>query len=568
MKSLSRLLIVLISLCSINSYAVVDMRTSNFSKTFLDMHIKGTGLDLSIKRTYNSRSVFNGIFGYGWCSDYETTLAINSDSSVLVTECGGGLESLYKSSSFKQKNILQINKKIIKEVKKRNPDLSSRYLANLRKKLKTNAFLREEFAKNLNIKGEVHAFTKYIIDGRKNEYLVKKNNLFTRYLKEGIKQEFNLKGQLVSIVSKLGNRLNIKRKKDLISEVSDTKGRRLQFFYDNILKKVTKLQGSNGATAAYAFKGNDLIRSTDENKVTVHYQSDSQHNLTKIIYPNKTFVAMSYNLSKDWVTSFTNQKGCVEKYSYGESKKNPLDHYWSQVIKKCKRKVTHQAKYEFFHKTRKNGSRYLYRSRFLVNNLYTEITYHSKFGRPTKVQKGRRIVKLKYNRIGQIILKDEISKVTSYKYNKQCNTVSNTQERFFAYLPKKTKKKSRKIAYVKKERHKINSRFKYNKACNISWAKNSAGLTAKVTYDNAGRIKEILDHTRKNILIGYENRFGKPATITRPGLGTLRLAYTKSGEIKAGKKSTTSLFVANQIIQTFNNFLKVIGPVSTQNKTL
>lgn len=568
MKSLYSLLITFTTLYSINSYAVVDMRTANFSKTFLDIHIAGTGLDLSIKRTYNSRSVFNSAFGYGWCSDYETTLAINSDSSILVTECGGGLESLYKNSSFNQKNISKINTQIIREVKKRNPELTSKYLNHLKIKLKTNSFLREEFAKNLNIKGKAIASSKYIIDGRKSEYIIKRNNLFTRYLKNGLKQEFNLKGQLVRIADKSKHVLNIKRKNNLISEVNDGKGRRLLFFYNKNLKKVIKLQGTNGKVALYSYKGNDLMKSTDANKVSLNYKYDGQHNLTKITYPDKTFVSISYNLSKDWVTSFTNKKKCKEKYNYAENKKRPLDHYWSQVIKKCKNKITHQAKYEFFHKTRKDSSRYLYRSRFKVNALYTEITYHSKFGRPIKIQKGRRILKLKYNTIGQMIFKDEISKTTSYRYNKQCNTVSSTKERFFVYTIKKPKKKTRKIAYVKKQKHQIDSKFQYNKACNIFFAKNSDGLTAKVSYDRYKRIKEITDHTKKNIVVGYDHRFGKPSTITRPGLGTINISYANNGKIKPSKKAYPSPFTANQITQTFNNFLKVISPVSTQSKTL
>lgn len=568
MKFHFNILIGLITLFSISSYAVVDMRTSNFSKTFLDIHIKGTGLDLSIKRTYNSRSVFNSVFGYGWCSDYETSLAINSDSSISVTECGGGLESLYKNSSFNPKNLSIINAKIIKEVRLRNPDLSSQYLKKLKLKLKTNTFLREEFAKNLNIKGRATSSSKYVIDGRKNEYLIKRNNTFTRYLKGGVKQTFNLKGQLVRIVNKSNYILNIKRKNNLISEVSDPKGRRLLFFYNNNLKKVIKLKASNGTSATYNYKGNDLIKSVDQGGLSLRYQYDKQHNLTKITYPNKTSISVSYNLSKDWVTSFTDKKKCKESYNYGEDKKNPLNHYWSQVIKKCKKKITHQAKYEFFHKSRKDGSRYLYRSRFKVNNLYTEITYHSKFGRPIKIQKGSRLLKLRYNLIGQVILKDEISKTTSYQYNKKCNTISKSQERFFVYTAKKPKKKTRKIAYAKKQSHKINSYFKYNKACNISFAKNSDGLVAKLTYDGIGRIKEITDHTRKNIVIGYDHRFEKPSKITRPGIGTINIAYNKKGRIKSDKKAEPNPFVAKQITQTFNNFLRVISPVSTQSKTL
>ena len=52
------------------AFALVDMKNANYTNTWTDMEIPGSGYDFKIIRTYNSRSLFNGIFGFGWCSDF------------------------------------------------------------------------------------------------------------------------------------------------------------------------------------------------------------------------------------------------------------------------------------------------------------------------------------------------------------------------------------------------------------------------------------------------------------------------------------------------------------------
>ena len=36
--------------------------------------------------------LYFGITGYGWCSDYETTIIITNENNIKLTECGGGAE--------------------------------------------------------------------------------------------------------------------------------------------------------------------------------------------------------------------------------------------------------------------------------------------------------------------------------------------------------------------------------------------------------------------------------------------------------------------------------------------
>ena len=64
------LLLGLILFVPITSMAIVDMKSANYSESWTDMAVPGVGYDLRVNRTYNSRSLFSGLFGFGWCSDY------------------------------------------------------------------------------------------------------------------------------------------------------------------------------------------------------------------------------------------------------------------------------------------------------------------------------------------------------------------------------------------------------------------------------------------------------------------------------------------------------------------
>ena len=46
-------------------YALVDMKNANFADTWVDLIMPGSGYDLKVQRTYNSRTLFDGIFGFG-----------------------------------------------------------------------------------------------------------------------------------------------------------------------------------------------------------------------------------------------------------------------------------------------------------------------------------------------------------------------------------------------------------------------------------------------------------------------------------------------------------------------
>ena len=81
-------------------FAVVNMKNANFSDKWVDLSIPSSGYDLEIERTYNSRTLHNGLFGFGWCSDFETKLKVTPDGNINIIECGGGSKVVYISEKF------------------------------------------------------------------------------------------------------------------------------------------------------------------------------------------------------------------------------------------------------------------------------------------------------------------------------------------------------------------------------------------------------------------------------------------------------------------------------------
>ena len=82
MRQISLVLLTLI--VSFSAQAVIDVKNANYSDSWIDIIAPGTGFDLRIQRTYNSRTLFNGMLGFGWCSDFETKIAVKNPSGLFA----------------------------------------------------------------------------------------------------------------------------------------------------------------------------------------------------------------------------------------------------------------------------------------------------------------------------------------------------------------------------------------------------------------------------------------------------------------------------------------------------
>jgi hypothetical protein len=82
MKFTGRILPVLVLTLPSLSQADVNMKDASFLVKLTDFSIQG----FSFERSYNSRSLHRGLFGFGWCTDFEKKLIFEKDK-ILLSDC-------------------------------------------------------------------------------------------------------------------------------------------------------------------------------------------------------------------------------------------------------------------------------------------------------------------------------------------------------------------------------------------------------------------------------------------------------------------------------------------------
>ncbi|MEN0058711.1 MAG: DUF6531 domain-containing protein [Bdellovibrio sp.] len=538
-------------LFSIQAFALVDMKNANYSNTWIDMEVPGSGYDLKIVRTYNSRSLFNGMFGFGWCSDFETSMEKTAEGNLKIKECGGGREVVFSPREITKKDVdTTINQVIAKMRAEKKVGVTEASLTVAKNKMIENDAYRSEQAFKYGVAVPIKEGTRFLANGKEVENFVFNKTHYTRTLPDGSAQRFSPEGKLTHIYDKNGNFLKFDYDKNgTITTLQDNNSRRLSFkYFQN--KKVRSITGPNGIMAEYKFANlDDLSWVNNAWGKTYTYAYDDFHNLTKATWPDKTFIAIKYDEQKDWVTSFADRDKCIESYKYEFSTSDPKNHYWSTVKKICGKETVADNKYEFWYKQRADGQSYLQRVLTTVNGNVTDISYHEVFGKPISIRKNADRISYEYYPDGLVKVKAAPNVRMSYEYDAKIKKVSSVSSVFFNEKGQKLSTKS--------------TQFKYDGKGNLAFAQNSDGQKITMTYDNRGRISTITDQAKKVVRIEYEERYGKPSLVTRPGLGSIVVSYKPNGDInKVDSKEGPS--VAMQVASTFNNLLDIISPATAE----
>jgi len=550
-----QLLVAMIAaaLAAPSAFAIVDMKNANYSDTWYDITLAGSGYALRVARTYNSRSIFNGMFGFGWCSDFETVIEKLPEGRLKLTECGAGQEIVFTPAKFDHAAVAKINDQILAHYKKANPQAAQETIDTLKSQLSTNDELRAIWAKDANIPfPDAQKGVSYIAESAAGEQLIFDGTNYTRTLGDGTLQKFDSNGRVTAFYDKNLNFLKLNYTGGQLRDVIDNSGRKLTFnYYPN--KRVKEITGPGNIRAEYKYKNEDLIEVKNMWKNTYSYQYTDTHNLTRINFPDKTFKQLTYNEKKDWVMSFTdrapNGNSCTESYNYETDKENPKDHFWSTVTKKCGTEIVNESRFEFWHKTHPKGGRYLARSLTKSPSDSVDVTFHPEFGRPTVIKRNGATTTFDYFPNGLVKEKVTSSAKMVFEYAKNINKVSKVTTDFFDDKGKAVKRRE--------------TVFSYDSKANLITAQNTDGQSVRLTYDERGRIASITDQAKKEVLIKYDEKSGKPAQITRPKVGTIHVTYKPNGEINK-VDSTDGPSVAVQIASTFNNLLDIISPATSE----
>lgn len=521
------------------AYAAVDMRLANYFDSWTDLELPGTGYNLRITRTYNSRSLFNGMFGFGWCSAFETQFSVQADGTIKLKECGDGRVTTYVPRNFSSASTKRVVSQIMRQVKRRNPAFSKAQLSQIQTELNSNSNTRQSYANRYGIKSQIRVGTVYYALGNSIETIVRKRAYYERSLPDGTKQRFDLSGRLTYLYDRNNNYIQLVYKGKLITIIKDNNNRQLVLaYYPN--QKVRLITGPGRLKVRYKYSGNNLVHVTSAWNNSYAYTYDKLHNLTSVTYPDKTNKRITYNTNRDWVTSFKDRDGCLETYKYGFSPKNPKDHYWADVLKRCQKRIVTKARFEYWYKPRKlTVGKFLARSRSKVNNDTNDIFYSERFGRPVRSVINGQVTLFTYYPNGLLKTRKAGTELVAFKYRGHSGKVSEV-----------------KVGNVK-------TSFSYDTKGNMFLASMSTGQNVRLAYDKQGRILSLNDQAKREVKISYDNRFGKPKTIERPGVGALYITYKSNGDIKAVRNSGGPI-VARQVASTFNNLLDIVSPAGIE----
>ncbi len=544
---------LLLFLFATKSFAIVDMNSASYSNLWTDIEVPGSGYDLKVTRAYKSRTLYNGMFGFGWCSPFETKLEPTSEGNIKISECGDGQEIVYSPREIMRKDIENTVSLIISKMKAdvKNKSLSADYYKKLNDDLFEDDMRRSDLAAQYKIAVPIKEGTKFMANGREVENVVFNKTYYTRNLPDGSYQRFDMQGRLVYSYDKNSNFLKYDYDKDLLTSVEDNNSRKLFFkYFAN--KKVKQITGPNGIISEYKYNSQeDLIwnknawAKTDKDAYT--YEYNEFHNLTKATWLDKTFIAIKYDNIKDWVVSFTDRDKCIEAYKYEFADKDPKLHYWSSVTKTCGKETVARNRYEFWHKALPTGEVVLTRVLTNVSGSTTDVSYHPIFGKAISIKKNNNVINFDYYADGLVKTKESGDVKLEYTHDPVTKKVSSVKN---SVLNEKGK-----VVSV------VTTSFKYDLKSNLVFAENSDGQKITMTYDLKGRIASITDQAKKIVKIEYEERYGKPALVTRPGVGAIKVSYKSNGDIQA-IDSSEGPTVAAQVASTFSNLLDIISPAT------
>lgn len=530
------IVIALMFLLPMSVFGGVNLKNGNFYISYTDIIVPGGGQDLEVIRTYNSKSIEKGWFGYGWGSDYETYLTVSADGSVVIHENGSG--ALTRFTPRAAVDAKAATQKIIDAMRKRTA-LNDKVASDLTKKLVNNAELRQAYAKKFSVAAKISNGTELYSNARGLQKVKKTKAGYVRFYNDGKSEHFNNVGKLTKIKDKNGYFLSFQYKSGTLASIKDSQAKQLFFewYPDGKVKHISS--GKNKKTA-YKYKGDDLSESKDVAGNVFKYDFDADHNLAAVNYSDKSKMQVVYTPKTQFVKKIVSRNGDVTGYKYDSNPKNPDFHYWTEVTKKGPSGKSVTNRYEYEIKTRPDGSQYTYRILTVINNSKTETIYSECCSLPLKITRGKHVTTFDYNKRGLLTKKSSTrGELIQLSYHKTLNKITKVQNK------------------------KGWTQFKYDKKGNLAKATNNKGMSVLLVYDRKGRIERMIDHNRKTnkkrkLSFKY-NALGKPVEIEMKSVGKINVAYDNYGEIKK-VESKAGHKMALQVTQAFQSLLSIVKP--------
>jgi|GEM_PF-5138396 len=574
-------------------HALVAVGNGNYFTGFTDLEHDApmNTFQLRVQRNYNSRSQFDGIFGFGWGSDFEGFLLPSADGSVVIQEFGGGEKSRFSPKEFSKADLTKVVDRLATAWAEKDKGAGLKISA-LKEQLLGNANLRDEKSRDLGIFPELAEGTKLYSTQRGDKQTVSViKGGFVREFADGKRELFNVKvdvadqgvdpakRRVLKGVYKLGRVADPIRKAQVFYEydkkgrlevVTDKATQQIRFRYNDFDKVIeVSDKKNNKATYEYCDTGGvafnsakkcsrgDLVKSKDTSGSSYSYQYDSLHNLTRIGNPkggkpDQEFEEISYwpatsSEGMGGVKSVKQVSGVLVEYKYWQDSKDKDSHYKTEVNTTYTSGKKSNTSYEYFEKKRADGSSYRYKLISLVDDEKTETIYNECCGQPVQITSGSNVTKFEYYP-GNGLPKEKDSPTENVQWQ---------------YHQKFHGKITKVVVSDKQAKTSRSSEFTYeDKNGQLVKARTSDGKGIALLYDGAGRIASMIDQDKRKITFKYTNN-AKPTEIVQEGVGSIQVTYDKGGSIK-DVKSKGGRQIAISVAAAFQNLLEIIKPAGIQ----
>lgn len=549
MKLLSKiglgiLFIYIISVSHAFGQGQINVQNGNINHFYQDFLIPGHGYALTLERSFNSLSRYNGKFGRKWGSNFDIDFNITPEGTVEITEFGGGFKTTFSREGYSQQDV----ERFIEKVYLALPPASR--TEKIRQSLKKDIKLRHKLASDYKVSLVVSEGAKLFANDRGPETLekIKKERAdapqWVRTFSDGKKEFFNTQGWLVRREDTNRNFLKLDYDSNgNLTKVTDTAGRQINFtYYPN--KKIAAVTTPTGKQCLFKYdKEGRLISAKNARGYEFKHEYDSNHQMTKVSYPNGLAESMKYN-AEGKVTYHEGPEDIRTRYSY-DTQGDPNRFFFVTVTKEIGKKPNHITtvdKYEYEFGLRENGTLYTHKLASVLEGVRTETIYTPCCGKPVSINQNGKVTRFDYMPNGAL----------KKKMSPDGTTVSLTYDEKFSKVAKVE------TSGPKLKRTEI-TEYKYDQKGNLAFATNkSKKIAIQLVYDTKGRIQKLVDQGGKTIQFNY-NELGKPTKISLEGIGSIVVSYNAAGEI-TDVQSTGGRKIAGEVTNAFQTLLDIIRP--------
>jgi hypothetical protein len=309
-----------------NSSAFVDPTNANYTWTW-NANL-GAIAEKSFSISYNSRSLFYGMFGFGWCSDLETQLKVKLNGDFEMADCGSGSVTRFTLVRAAERGVgadptvpdpAEVISRRGHGKKYTNfmtgEEVALEHAANVRQLLNAGV-LADDLLKEVGLTAPALGAGDYRSDDGSSASFDGEVIRVSRV--DGQRRSFNADGELIDETNLSGNRLTIVSR-SARAWVFDVRGVRATLEL-NAQGRADRLRVGERIVGSfrYALNGDVLTLETIRfGTQSESFKYDGLLNLTERSKSGRRVEVITYDRTRDWVLSAEDvESGCTERFLY------------------------------------------------------------------------------------------------------------------------------------------------------------------------------------------------------------------------------------------------------------